>query len=70
MYHHDSTASYDTSQMTWVARAPLFADEPTLLHAYEAAPTSAQARKSAPKRAPKPATLPNDSRLSERLAAS
>ena len=29
---------YDTSQMTWVARAPLLADVPRLLHVYEACP--------------------------------
>jgi hypothetical protein len=45
---------YDTSQMTWVARATLTADVPGLLASYEASPTTAQARTSAPKRAPKP----------------
>ena len=43
---------YDTAQMTWVRRAPLLQDVPDLLRAYEAAPTTAQARKAAPRRAP------------------
>ncbi len=32
---------YDTSQMTWVARAPLLAGVPALLHVYEVSPTTA-----------------------------
>jgi hypothetical protein len=60
---------YDTSQMTWVTMATFFADVPALLHAYEAAPTTVQARKSAPKHAPKTVTLPIARRRSERLAA-
>jgi hypothetical protein len=43
---------YDTSQMTWHARSSLLADVPTVLLAYEKSPTTAQARASAPKRAP------------------
>ena len=43
---------YDTSQMTWVPRATLAVDVPGILAAYEASPTTAQARPSAPKRAP------------------
>jgi hypothetical protein len=43
---------YDTSQMTWVARSTLVQDVPQLLAAYEKAPTTAQARPSAPKRVP------------------
>ena len=43
---------YDTSQMTWVARSTLVQDVPRLLAAYETAPTTAQARPSAPKRVP------------------
>ena len=42
---------YDTAQMTWVRRATLLQDVPDLLRAYEASPTTAQARKSAPRRA-------------------
>jgi hypothetical protein len=61
---------YDTSQMTWVARAPLLADVPALLHVYEASPTTAQARKSAPERAPTMVTLPIAHRRSARIAAS
>jgi len=60
---------YDTSQMTWEARAPLLADVPTLLHAYERSPTTAQARKSAPKRSPMAVKLPIARRRSVRLAA-
>jgi hypothetical protein len=60
---------YDTSQMTWEARATLLADVPTLLHAYERSPTTAQARKSAPKRSPMAVTLPIARRRSVRLAA-
>ena len=60
---------YDTSQMTWVARAPLLADVPALLHVYEGSPTTAQARKSAPKRDPTTVTLPIARRRSVRLAA-
>jgi hypothetical protein len=56
-------------QMTWVSRAILLADVPTLLRAYEAAPTTAQARKSGPKRAPKPLKLPIARRRWERLSA-
>ena len=59
---------YDTAQMTWVARKTLLDDVPALLSAYEAAPTTAQARKSAPKRAPK-TVMPVDRRRSARLAA-
>ncbi len=40
---------YDTAQMTWVARKTLLDDVPALLSAYEVAPTTVQARKSAPK---------------------
>jgi hypothetical protein len=61
---------YDTLQMTWVARANLLSDVPTLLHAYEARPTTAQARKSAPKHAPQPATLSFVPRRSAPIAAS
>jgi hypothetical protein len=61
---------YYTSQMTWVARAPLLADVPTLLHVYEASPTTAQARKSALKRVPTTVTLPIARRCSARIAAS
>jgi hypothetical protein len=39
---------YDTAQMTWVKRATLLEDVPALLRAYEATPTMAQPRKSAP----------------------
>jgi hypothetical protein len=60
---------YDTSQMTWVARAPLLVDVPTLLRAYDVSPTTAQARTSAPKRAPTTATLPIPRRRSARIAA-
>jgi hypothetical protein len=59
---------YDTAQMTWVARKTLLDDVPALLSAYDAAPTTAQARKSAPKRAPK-TVMPVDRRRSARLAA-
>ena len=45
---------YDTAQMTWVKRATLLADVPDLLRAYEASPTTAQPRKSAPKRSAPP----------------
>lgn len=61
---------YDISQMTWEPRATLLADVPTVLLAYEASPTTAQARASAPKRAPKTATLPICRRRSARIAAS
>jgi hypothetical protein len=61
---------YDTSQMTWVARASLLADVPTFLQVYEASPTTDQARKSAPKRAPTAAPLPLARRRSARIAAS
>jgi len=61
---------YDISQMTWEPRATLLADVPTVLLAYEASPTTAQARASAPKRAPKTATLPVCRRRSARIAAS
>jgi hypothetical protein len=59
---------YDTAQMTWVARKTLLDDVPALLSAYDAAPTTAQARKSAPKRAPK-TVMPVDRRRSAPLAA-
>jgi hypothetical protein len=55
--------------MTWFSRAILLAYVPTLLRTYEAASTTDQARKSAPKRAPKPVTLPIARRRSERLSA-
>jgi hypothetical protein len=61
---------YDTSQMTWVARAPLLADVPTLFRAYDVSTTTAQSRTSAPKRAPTTATLPISRRRSARIAAS
>jgi hypothetical protein len=61
---------YDTSQMTLAARAPLLADVPTLLRAYDVSPTTAQARTSAPKRAPTTATLPISRRRSACIAAS
>jgi hypothetical protein len=61
---------YDTSQMTWEARASLLVDVPTVLRAYEKSPTTAQARVSAPKRAPIMMTSPNLRRRSARLAAS
>ena len=61
---------YDTSQMTWEARASLLVDVPTVLRAYEKSPTTAQARASAPKRAPIMMTSPNLRRRSARLAAS
>jgi hypothetical protein len=60
---------YDTSQTTWVARAPLLADVPTLLRAYDVSPTTARVRTSAPKRAPITATLPIPRRRSARIAA-
>ena len=61
---------YDTSQMTWEARASLLADVPTVLRAYEKSPTTAQARASAPKRAPIMMTSPTSRRRSASLAAS
>jgi hypothetical protein len=61
---------YDTSQMTWEARASLLADVPTVLLAYEKSPTTAQARASAPKRAPTMMTTLPSCRRSARLAAS
>ena len=61
---------YDTSQMTWVPRATLSVDVPGILAAYEAAPTTAQARPSAPKRAPRSVAPPPAHRRSPRLAAS
>ena len=61
---------YDTSQMSWEARASLLADVPTVLRAYEKSPTTAQARASAPKRAPTMMTSPTSRRRSARLAAS
>ena len=45
---------YDTAQMTWVKRATLLEDVPALLRAYEATPTTAQPRKSAPQRVAAP----------------
>ena len=61
---------YDTSQMTWESRATLATDVPGILAAYEAAPTTAQARPSAPKRAPKCVASPRVPRRSSRLASS
>ena len=61
---------YDTSQMTWETRASLLADVPTVLLAYEKSPTTAQARASAPKRAPTMMTTLPSCRRSARLAAS
>ena len=58
---------YDTSQMTWVPRATLLTAR--ILAAYEAAPTTAQARPSAPKRAPQSVAPPRVQRRSPRLAA-
>jgi hypothetical protein len=60
---------YDTSQMTWVPRATLAADVPGILAAYEAAPTTATARPSAPKRAQPLVTSPQVQRRSPRLVA-
>jgi hypothetical protein len=60
---------YDTSQMTWVQRATLAADVPGILAAYEAAPTTATARPSAPKRAQPLVPSPQVQRRSPRLAA-
>ena len=59
---------YDTSQMTWVPRATLATDVPGILAAYEAVPTTAQARPSAPKRTPLPGALPQAPRRSSRRA--
>jgi hypothetical protein len=56
--------------MTWEARASLLADVQTVLRAYEKSPTTAQARASAPKRAPIMMTSPTSRRRSARLAAS
>ena len=61
---------YDTSQMTWESRATLATDVPGILAAYEAAPTTAQARPSAPKRAPRCVASPRVPRRSSRLASS
>jgi hypothetical protein len=61
---------YDTSQMSWEARASLLADVQTVLRAYEKSPTTAQARASAPKRAPTMMTSPTSRRRSACLAAS
>ena len=61
---------YDTSQMTWVPRAALAMDVPGILAAYEMVPTTAQARPSAPKRAPQPLVPSRVQRRSPRLAAS
>ena len=61
---------YDTSQMTWEPRASFLADVATVLLAYDASPTTAQAGASAPKRAPTTATLPICRRRSARIAAS
>ena len=61
---------YDTSQMTWEARASLLADVPTVLLAYEKSPTTAQPRASAPKRAPTMMTPTTSRRRSARLASS
>ena len=61
---------YDTSQMTWEARASLLADVPTVLLAYEKSPTTAQARASAPTRAPTMMTTLPSRRRSACLAAS
>jgi len=61
---------YDTSQMSWEARVSLLADVPTVLRAYEKSPTTAQARASAPKRAPTMMTSTTSRRRSACLAAS
>ena len=49
---------YDQSHDTWVHRDVLREDVPALLRAYDANPTSFQARKSAPKRATKGRQMP------------
>ena len=61
---------YDISQMTWVARSQLLADVPALLHVYKTSPTTDQARKSVPKRAPTTVTLPIARHHSTRGASS
>ena len=61
---------YDTSQMSWEARASLLADVQTVLRASEKSPTTAQARASAPKRAPTMMTSTTSRRRSACLAAS